>query len=212
MEKQSFRDGIHINLYIQCSKTVGFWTTQATERDNMCVNLSVFSTKKFRIQMDLRHKNFYWLLGRPSRLSVDNKLLLYQSFITPIWTHGTELWGCVCKSTIAVIEKCQSKILRVIVDQRYDSQRPRYSRCTRRHAWQKHQAPYKIRILVKPITPTPPTRHRHTKTEKTVASWSVTRRTGSPRQRRPHHVKKSRLPASPLAYRILCTLIADYNK
>jgi len=66
--------------------------------------------------MDLRHKELYWLLGRKSHLSVENKLLLYKSIITPIWTYDIELWGCVCKSNIAVIQRCHSKILREIVD------------------------------------------------------------------------------------------------
>jgi hypothetical protein len=69
---------------------------------------------KKRKQMDLRCKELYWLLGRKSHLSVD-KLLLYKSIITPIWTYGIELWGCTCKSNIAVIQRCQSKILRAIV-------------------------------------------------------------------------------------------------
>jgi len=66
--------------------------------------------------MDLRHKELYWLLGRKSHLSVDNKLQLYKSIIAPIWTYGIELWGCACKSNIAVIQRCQSKILRATVD------------------------------------------------------------------------------------------------
>jgi hypothetical protein len=66
--------------------------------------------------MDLRHKELHWLLGRKSHLTVDNKLLLYKSIITPIQTYGIELWGCACKSNIAVIQRCQSKILRAIVD------------------------------------------------------------------------------------------------
>jgi hypothetical protein len=66
--------------------------------------------------MDLRYKELYWLLGRKSHLSLDNKLLLYKSIITPIWTYGIELWGCAFKSNIAVIQRCQSKILRATVD------------------------------------------------------------------------------------------------
>jgi len=69
--------------------------------------------------MYLQHKELYRLLGRKSRkshLSVDNKLLLYKSIIAPIWTYGIELWGCTCKSNIAVIQRCQSKILRATVD------------------------------------------------------------------------------------------------
>jgi hypothetical protein len=66
--------------------------------------------------MDLPYKELYCLLGMKSHLSVDNKLLLYKSIITPIWTYDIELWGCACKSNIAVIQRCQSKILRAIVD------------------------------------------------------------------------------------------------
>ena len=77
---------------------------------------------KERRQMDLRYKDLYWLLGRSSPLSADNKLLLYKSIITPIWTYSIGLWGCACKSNIAVIQKRQSKILGAIVDaQRYDT-------------------------------------------------------------------------------------------
>jgi hypothetical protein len=71
---------------------------------------------KKRIQMDIRHKELYWLLGRKSNLSVNNKLLLYKSITTPIWTYGTELWSCASKSNIAVIQRCRSKILRATVD------------------------------------------------------------------------------------------------
>ena len=66
--------------------------------------------------MDLRYKELYWLLGGKTHLTVDNKLLLYKSIITPIWTYGIDLWGCACKSNTAVIQRCQSKILRAIVD------------------------------------------------------------------------------------------------
>jgi hypothetical protein len=66
--------------------------------------------------MNLRHKELCWLLGWKSHLSVDNKLLLYISIITPIWTYGIELWGCACKSNIAIIQRCQSKILRAAVN------------------------------------------------------------------------------------------------
>jgi hypothetical protein len=73
-------------------------------------------TIKKRKKMDLRHKELYWLLGRTSHLSADNKLLLYKSLITPVLTYGIELWGCVSKPNIAVIRRCQSKVLRAIVD------------------------------------------------------------------------------------------------
>jgi hypothetical protein len=65
--------------------------------------------------MDLRHKELCWLLGRKSHLSVD-KLLLYNYIIASIWTYDIELWGYFCMSNIAVIQRCQSKILRAVVD------------------------------------------------------------------------------------------------
>jgi len=71
---------------------------------------------KKRKQMDLRHKERYWLLGRSSPPSAGNRHLLYKSLITPIWIYGIELWDCACKSNTAVIQRCQSKTLRAILD------------------------------------------------------------------------------------------------
>jgi len=73
---------------------------------------------KKRKHMDLRHKELYWLLGRSSPLSVGNKLLLYKSLITPIWTYGIELWGCACKSNTAIMQRNQSKT-QAIVDAKW---------------------------------------------------------------------------------------------
>jgi len=56
------------------------------------------------------------LLGRSSPPSIENKLLLYKSLITPMWTYGIEIRGCASKSNTAIIQRCQSKILRAIVD------------------------------------------------------------------------------------------------
>ena len=79
------------------------------------LNWKDYIIKKWK-QIDLWPKELYWLLGRKSYLSVDNKFLLYKSIIAPIWTCGIELWGCACKSNITVIQRCQSKILRAIVN------------------------------------------------------------------------------------------------
>jgi hypothetical protein len=54
----------------------------------------------------------YWLLGRRSRLSLSNKLLLYK----PIWTYGIQLWGTASTSNIEILERFQSKALRLLVD------------------------------------------------------------------------------------------------
>ena len=47
-------------------------------------------------------------------LSLENKLLLYKVIIKPIWTYGIELWGCCSKSNVNIIQRFQSKTLRMI--------------------------------------------------------------------------------------------------
>jgi hypothetical protein len=58
----------------------------------------------------------YWLLGRNSRLSLPNKLLLYKTILKPIWTYGIQLWGTASTSNFEILERFQSKALRIIVD------------------------------------------------------------------------------------------------
>jgi len=72
-------------------------------------------TKK-RKQMDLRYKELYWLLGRSSPFSINNKLLLYKTVIAPIWTYDLDLWGCASMSNIAIIQRFQSKLLRATIN------------------------------------------------------------------------------------------------
>jgi hypothetical protein len=58
----------------------------------------------------------YWLLGRKSQLSLSNKLFLYKTILKPIWTYGIQLWGTASISSIEILERFQSKALRMIVD------------------------------------------------------------------------------------------------
>jgi hypothetical protein len=58
----------------------------------------------------------YWLIGRNSKLSLENKILLHKTIIKPIWTYGMEIWGCARKSNISIIQRSQSKILRMIAN------------------------------------------------------------------------------------------------
>ena len=57
----------------------------------------------------------YWLLGRKSELSTDNKLLLYKQILKPVWTYGIQLWGCTKKTNSSLIQRFQNKVLRGIV-------------------------------------------------------------------------------------------------
>jgi hypothetical protein len=57
-----------------------------------------------------------WLLGRKSKLSLHNKLIIYKAILKPVWTHGIELWGCAKPSNIKMIQTYQSKLLRIITN------------------------------------------------------------------------------------------------
>jgi hypothetical protein len=69
-----------------------------------------------RKQLGLSLTKIYWLLGRKSELSANNKLLIYKAIIKPIWTYGIQLWGTTSNSNIEILERFQSKVLRLIVD------------------------------------------------------------------------------------------------
>jgi hypothetical protein len=49
-------------------------------------------------------------------LTKSNKLLLYKTILKPIWTYGIQLWGTASTSNIQILERFQSKALRMIVD------------------------------------------------------------------------------------------------
>jgi hypothetical protein len=61
----------------------------------------IFSKRK---QLGLALAKMYWLLGRRSRLSLSNKLLLYKSILKPIWIYGIRLWGTASASNIEILE------------------------------------------------------------------------------------------------------------
>ena len=64
----------------------------------------------------LNHKTrgLYWILGKHSPLSLRNKILLYKVILRPVWTYGIELWGCASTSNIEILQRYQSKLLRLI--------------------------------------------------------------------------------------------------
>lgn len=69
-----------------------------------------------RLQLGIVYRKLYWMLGKNSHLSIDNKLLIYKTIIKPIWTYGSQLWGSASKSNIMKIQRFQSKTLRTIAN------------------------------------------------------------------------------------------------
>jgi hypothetical protein len=69
-----------------------------------------------RKQLDLKLRKLYWIIGRKSPLSLTNKLLVYKIILKPIWTYGVQLWGYASNSNLEVLERFQSKVLRILTD------------------------------------------------------------------------------------------------
>ena len=44
-----------------------------------------------RKQLNIQKSKMYWLIGRKSKLSIENKALLYKAILKPIWTYGIHL-------------------------------------------------------------------------------------------------------------------------
>lgn len=63
----------------------------------------------------LKRRNIYCLTSKYSKLSPENKLLLYKTISKPIWTYGIQLWGMAAKSHIRKLESLQAIILRTVV-------------------------------------------------------------------------------------------------
>jgi hypothetical protein len=58
----------------------------------------------------------YWLVGRKSKLSTNNKLLIYNTILKPAWAYGIQLWGTASTSNIEILECFQAQVLRIIPD------------------------------------------------------------------------------------------------
>jgi hypothetical protein len=67
-------------------------------------------------QLGITLTKMYWLLGRKSKCSTSNKLLIYKTIFKPIWTYEIQLWGMASTSNIEILERFQSKALHMILD------------------------------------------------------------------------------------------------
>ena len=67
-------------------------------------------------QLKLKFKKFYWLFGRFSNLSVQNKIMLYKVTLKHVWSYGIQLWGTASNFNIEILQRFQSKTLRSLID------------------------------------------------------------------------------------------------
>lgn len=71
--------------------------------------------KKKKEELDIKYRNYRWLIGRKSSLSLHNKIMIYKQILKPVWTYGIQIWGCAKNSVIEIIQRFQNKVLRNIV-------------------------------------------------------------------------------------------------
>ena len=64
----------------------------------------------------LQLHRMYWIIGRNSKLSLENKLLIYKTILKPIWTYGIPLWGTASNYNIEILQIFQNKFLWSIVN------------------------------------------------------------------------------------------------
>lgn len=69
-----------------------------------------------RKALGLQMRKMHWLLNRNSKLSLENKILLYKAALKPIWTYGLQLWGTASNSNLEILQRFQSKTLRMITN------------------------------------------------------------------------------------------------
>ena len=67
-------------------------------------------------QLEHKTRGIKWLIGRHSPLSLENKIIIYKTVLKPVWTYGIELWGCASNFNIEIIQRYQSKIIRILTN------------------------------------------------------------------------------------------------
>lgn len=72
--------------------------------------------KSKRKEVDVKTKKMYWLIGPRSELSLENKVILYKTILKPVWSYGIELWGTASNSNLEILQRYQSKTLRLITN------------------------------------------------------------------------------------------------
>lgn len=67
---------------------------------------------KKRKQAEDRVREFYWLMGRRSKLPTSTKIMIYKTIIRPVWTYGIQLWGTASQYNIKIMQTFENKTLR----------------------------------------------------------------------------------------------------
>ena len=109
------------NRRIDCPIVTINGTQLPVQTEVKCLGLLLDQKFTWRPHITAKNKQIYhklrklhWLIGRKSKLTTENKLLLYKVILKPIWTYGAPLWSCYKPSKTNIIQRIRSKILRVV--------------------------------------------------------------------------------------------------
>ena len=69
-----------------------------------------------RKALGIKLRSLYWLFIPNSKLSLENKILIYKTILKPVWSYGILLWGTASNSNIEILQTCQSIVIRIIND------------------------------------------------------------------------------------------------
>ena len=78
------------------------------------LNWKLHISKK-KEQLNLALNKMKWLLHKKSKISVETKLMIYKVILKPVWAYGVQLWGSAKDSNLAIIDRLQNKIIRLIL-------------------------------------------------------------------------------------------------
>lgn len=109
------------------------------EWENRVKYLGVVLDKKLTFKQHIEHslnkatkasRALYSMLNRRSQLDINNKLLLYKVAIRPILTYASPVFCSAAKSHINKLQMFQNKMLRMILDIRWNPETQRYPATT----------------------------------------------------------------------------------
>lgn len=95
--------------YLPCSDSTKYLGLHIDRRLTFAEHI-----KMKRKQADLRRRDLYWILGRRSSLSLENKIRIYKTVLLPIICYCAPLWGLASKSNIKKLQAFQNITLRVM--------------------------------------------------------------------------------------------------
>lgn len=95
------------------------------EWENTAKYLGVVIDKKLTFRNHIEHvvgktqnaiKMLYPLINRKSKLSVENKILIFKAALRPIYTYACPIFADIAKTHLMKLQRIQNKILKMILN------------------------------------------------------------------------------------------------